>query len=196
VGSVLLIVIADPASDHNDKPTYVADSFKIALYLDEKYPTRPLFPPGTRPLHSLFTERFSTFLLPLAPTMLPLVGRPGFLDDRGEEYYRRTRQERYGKTFEQLAEEGRQKWHEVHEKWDTLGELLDLNKGPGEAGPFVMGSQISYADLVIVAAFCWIRRAESEEVKLWQEISQWQSGRWETLWNEVEKVIGKFYEEV
>lgn len=190
-------MIADSASDPNGKPTYVADSFKIALYLDNKYPSPSyprLFPPGTKALHSLFTEKFSSLIIPLAPTMLPLVGRPGFLDDRGEEYYRRTRQARFGKPFEQLAEEGRQKWGDVREKWEEFGKLLDLNKGPGEQGPFVMGNQISYADLVLVAAFCWIKRAEGGDMKLWQDMSQWQGGRWGNLWNEVEKIIGSFYE--
>ncbi|KAG8683631.1 hypothetical protein FRC11_013273 [Ceratobasidium sp. 423] len=152
-----LPMIADPSSDPGGNPTYIADSFKIALYLDEKYPnpTYPtLFPPGTRALQRIFAGHVSTLIYPMAPTMLPLVGRSGFLDDRGEEYYRRTRQARYGKSLDQLAEEGLQTWGQVQESWDAFGRLISVDEGPKKASPFIMGSQISYADLLLVAVFC------------------------------------------
>ncbi|EUC55845.1 glutathione transferase, putative [Rhizoctonia solani AG-3 Rhs1AP] len=194
-----LPMIADPSDDPDGKPTYIADSFKIALYLDDKYPspTYPaLFPPGTRALQRVFAERVSALIQPMAPTMLPLVGRSGFLDDRGEEYYRRTRQARFGKSLEQLADEGRQSWGQVRETWDAFGRLIDINEEPNEAVPFVMESQISYADLLLVAVFCWVKRAENSDKGLWEEMSQWQGGRWKNLWEAVEKAVGKFYEEV
>jgi glutathione S-transferase len=185
-------VIADPSIDPNGEPKYIADSFKIALYLDESYPNPnypALFPSGTRAIQRVFAERVSLLILPMAPTMLPLVGQPGFLDDRGEEYYRRTRQARFGKSLEQLAEDGRQTWGRVQESWESFGSILE----PSATGPFVMDDQISYADLVLVAVFCWVKRADGQDGKLWQEIKQWQGGRWEALWDGVEKAVGKFY---
>ncbi|KAF8604620.1 hypothetical protein BDV93DRAFT_440373 [Ceratobasidium sp. AG-I] len=179
-----------PSSDPNGKPTYIADSFKIALYLDDNYPSPHyprLFPPGARALHALFVERFTGLVMPLAPTMLPLVARHGFLDDRGEEYYHRTRQAKLGKSFAEMAEDGAQNWAQVLEKWDALGSQLDLNTAPDERGPFVMGKHISYADLMLGAAFYWIRKAEGGDMKLWRDISGRQDGRWKKLWNEVEK---------
>ncbi|KAH7333809.1 hypothetical protein B0J17DRAFT_674186 [Rhizoctonia solani] len=193
-----LPMIADPSSDPNRKPTYIVDSFKIALYLDDKYsnPRYPaLFPPGTRALQRVFAEHASTLIYPMASTMLPLVGRPGFLDDRGEEYYRRSREARLGKSLEQLAEESRQSWGQVKESWDKLGCLID-SKRSNEVSPFVMENQISYADLLLVAVFCWVKSAETEDKRLWGEISQWQEGRWRTLWDDVEEAIGRFYKEV
>ncbi|CAE6431507.1 unnamed protein product [Rhizoctonia solani] len=193
-----LPLIGDPSSDLNGKPTYIADSFKIALYLDGKYPSPKypaLFPPGTQALQCVFADRVSKLVYVMAPTMLPLVGRPGFLDHRGEEYFRRTRQARFGKSLEQLAVEGRQSWGQVKESWGTFGCLIDSNRLT-EHSPFVMGNQISYADLLLVAIFCWVKRAEIDDKSLWGEISQWQGGRWRELWDGVEGVTGKFYEEV
>ncbi|CAE6468993.1 unnamed protein product [Rhizoctonia solani] len=190
-----LPMIADPSSDPSKGPTYIANSFKIALYLDDKYPSPDyptLFPPGTRALQQVFIERVSSLILPMAPTMLPLVGQPGFLDDRGEEYYRRTRQAKFGKSLEQLAEEGLQTWGKVQESWETFGRLLESDT----TGPFVMGTRISYADLVLVAAFCWIKRADGQDGRTWQEIRQWQGGRWGVLWDGVEKTVGRFYLDV
>jgi glutathione S-transferase len=117
--------------------------------------------------------------------MLPLAGRPGFFDERGEEYYRRTRQAKFGKSFEQIAEEGVRTWGNVREKWSAFGKLLDLNG----SGPFVMGEQISYADLMLGAAFCWIRICEGGDMKIWKEMSEWQSGRWGKLWERIEPVV-------
>ncbi|KAG9122144.1 hypothetical protein FRC07_001605 [Ceratobasidium sp. 392] len=183
-----LPMIADPSSKPDGKPTYVADSFKIALYLEDKYPSPAypgLFPDGTRAFHSLFTEKFNSLIQPLAPTMLPLVGRQGFLDDRGEEYYRRTRQARVGKPLEQLAEDGVRTWGNVRETWDAFGKHLDANG----TGPFVMGEQIAYADLMLGAAFCWIRTAEGGEMKIWKDFSGWQDGRWGKLWEGIQEVV-------
>ncbi|QRV75260.1 glutathione S-transferase [Ceratobasidium sp. AG-Ba] len=182
-----LPMIADPSSDPNEKPTYVVDSFKIALYLDDKYPSPQyptLFPPGTRGFHSLFTETFVKLHEPLRPTLLPMVGRPGFLDDRGHEYFQRTRHKRFGKSLARLAEEdGPRTWAEGPKVWGAFKEHLDKNGG----GPFVMGEQISYADLMLGALFYWVRITEpGDEKKLWKDISTWQDGRWARLWAEVE----------
>lgn len=187
---VCVAVIADPSSDPNGKPTYVADSFKIALYLDDNYPSPHyprLLPPGTRVLHALFVERLTSLIMPMAPIMLPLVARHGFLDERGEEHYHRTRQAKFGKSFSEMAEEGAQNWGQVLEKWDALGSLLDLNTSAEEKGPFMMGKQISYADLMLGAAFYWIRKAEGGDMRLWKDIAERQDGRWAKLWNEIEK---------
>ncbi|QRV89953.1 glutathione S-transferase [Ceratobasidium sp. AG-Ba] len=188
----MLPMIADPSSDSNKNPTYVSDSFKIALYLEDKYPSPQypsLFPPGTRAFHSLFTETFTALFEPLRPTLLPLVGRPGFLDSRGEEYFRRTRGERFGKPLDQVAkEDGPRSWEEAREKWNAFGKHLAQNK----SGPFVMGDQISYADLMLGALFYWVRVIEpGDEMKLWKDMSSWQDGRWGKLWAEVEQYTQK-----
>ncbi|KAF8600275.1 hypothetical protein BDV93DRAFT_268153 [Ceratobasidium sp. AG-I] len=184
-----LPIIADPSSDTSEKPTYITDSFKIALYLDDKYtsPHYPrLFPPGSRAFHALFVERFMGLVIPLAPRMIPLIARHGFLDDRGEEFYL-ARQARLGNSLARMAEGGAQNWGQVLEKWDTLGLLLSLNIAPDEIGPFVMGKQVSYSDLVLGGVLHWIQKTEDEDMKIWRDISELQDGWYGNLWDEVEK---------
>jgi glutathione S-transferase len=179
-------VIADPSTEPNDKPTYVSESFKIAIYLDDKYPAPhyPLiFPPGTRALQSiLVTQYYPVLGAAMGPLIQPSI--PGRLDDRGAEYWRRTR----GHRFKQLSDEAAAKmWQEASQKWDALGKSLDFNNDTTEAGPFVMGAQVSFIDFAIGGVFHFLQRIEGEESARLKEMMEWQGGRWRVL---REKIIG------
>ncbi|KAG8711186.1 hypothetical protein FRC08_016217, partial [Ceratobasidium sp. 394] len=143
-----LPVIADPSSDPNGKPTYVTDSFNIAIYLDDKYPAPKypvVFPDGTRALQRITSELFTYEVgFALMPIIVPGLARPGFLDDRGHEYFCRTREAWFGDLTE-YAKSGAEKWGDILKKWDDFGTKFDLNKGCKEDGPFVMGDQMSFA---------------------------------------------------
>ncbi|KDN50790.1 hypothetical protein RSAG8_01288, partial [Rhizoctonia solani AG-8 WAC10335] len=82
---LVAVVIADPSSDPNGKPTYVADSFKIALYLDKAYPAPQypaIFAPGTAGFqHMLMSDRRKSFVAPIYPLIHPQI--PRILDPRG-----------------------------------------------------------------------------------------------------------------
>ncbi|QRV75324.1 glutathione S-transferase [Ceratobasidium sp. AG-Ba] len=81
----ILPLIADPSNDPDEKPTYVSDSFKIATYLDDKYPG------------------------PRYPTNIPAR-----LDERGAEYWYLKRGHRFPRLPEDVAaqkwQEVSQKW--------------------------------------------------------------------------------------
>ncbi|KAG9090633.1 hypothetical protein FRC07_012048, partial [Ceratobasidium sp. 392] len=147
------IVIADPSNDPNGKPTYVTESFNIAVYLDDKYPAPKypvVFPNGTRPLQKVASEQFTYEIgFALMPIVVPHIAQqPKFLDDRGHKYFCRTREAWFGDLTE-MAKSGAEKWGEILKKWDDFGTKLDLNKGTKEDGPFVMGNQVSFADFAI-----------------------------------------------
>ncbi|KAG8682625.1 hypothetical protein FRC09_016637 [Ceratobasidium sp. 395] len=186
-----LPMIADPSSDPNGKPTCISDSFEIAIYLDDKYPAPKypaIFPPGTRALQKITSDFFiSEVGYSLAPFALPPIAKPGFLDDRGCEYFARTREPRL-KKFEDPAESGSKKWGEIHDKWEAFGKQLDYNKGPSEDGPFVMGSQISFTDFAIGGFVHWLRRAEGGDMSWWKNMAEWQGGRWGRHWAEIERL--------
>ncbi|KAF8604658.1 hypothetical protein BDV93DRAFT_522358 [Ceratobasidium sp. AG-I] len=186
-----LPVIADPSSDPNGKPTYVAESFDIAAYLDDKYPAPhyPLvFPPGTRPLQKIASTLFAYEVsMSILPIVVPFIATPGFLDERGTEYFRRTREEWMG-SLSDLSKAAPEKWIEARKKWDDFGAKLDLNKRTDEEGPFVMGDQISFSDFAVGGAIVWLRRAEGGEMARWKEMAEWQGGRWAKLWAEIGKL--------
>jgi glutathione S-transferase len=180
-------VIADPSSNPNGKPTYVVDSFDIAVYLDNKYPAPKypaIFAPGAHAVQRIATDFFTNEMgHSLIPVLLPLTAKPGFLDDRGREYFLRTR----GDILKQLPEQrgiGSKMWGEIHDKWDQCGSILDLN----EEGPFVTGKQISFTDFAIGGIIFFLRRVEGGEMLMWKNIAEWQGGRWARIWAEIEKL--------
>ncbi|KAH7338343.1 hypothetical protein B0J17DRAFT_420783 [Rhizoctonia solani] len=184
-----LPLIADPSSDPNEKPTYVVESFDIALYLDQRYPEPKypaVIPPGTRTLQKIATSHIMNAALNFGLVVLPCaVARPEFLDERGREYYIRTRKVIYGRDIREFLLEAGDNWTKAKEKWETLGDQLDLG---GRDGPFVMGDQISFADFAIGGVIHWVRKCEGREMTRWNDMSAWQGGRWSAFWREIEKL--------
>lgn len=182
-----LTVIADPSNDPNGEPTYVADSFKIALYLDDKYPSPQyplLFPSGTRTIqHLLMTQYYPLVGASISSLFHPSV--PRILDHRSAEYMRRTRGERMIPLSEEAAAE---KWKEVREKLEVLGKSLQLNDGTKEAGPFIMGDRVAFMDFALGGVFYWIKNLEGSDSPRLKEMLEWQDGRWETLWKRIQEI--------
>ncbi|KAJ1307255.1 hypothetical protein OPQ81_001368 [Rhizoctonia solani] len=182
-----LPMIADPSSDPNGKPTYVVESFDIALYLDKTYPApeySAIFPPGTRAVQKITSDLYTKELgYMFLPVILPLVGRAGFLDERGREHFLNARKEAF-KRFPANTSIGSEYWGDIHEKWKSFSEVLDLN----EEGPFVTGKQVSFTDFAIGGIISFVRRVEGGEMWMWKAIAGWQGGRWARLWTEIEKL--------
>ncbi|KAH7342043.1 hypothetical protein B0J17DRAFT_649230 [Rhizoctonia solani] len=156
----------DPSPDSNGKPTYVVD------YPAPKYPS--VFPPGTRAVQKITSDLYMNQVgYMVLPVILPLTGRPGFLDERGREHFLKARQEIF-KRFPTDTAIGSKYWGDIHEKWNWFGDMLDLN----EEGPFVTGKQISFTNFAIGGG----------EMQIWKAISEWQGGRWARHWAEIEKL--------
>ncbi|CAE7084150.1 unnamed protein product [Rhizoctonia solani] len=182
-----LPMIADPSSEANGEPTYVADSFKIALYLDDKYPSPqyPLIvPSGTRAIQHMW---FTTYYPSLSALVVKLFYclSPNILDERSVEYWHRTRGDKYRPPS---AEETSQHWEELREKFEALGKSLSLNDDTSEAGPFIMGKRLSFVDFTIGGFFYFIQRVDGKESKKLQEMMEWQGGKWNTLWKGIQDV--------
>ncbi|QRW03796.1 hypothetical protein RhiLY_02795 [Ceratobasidium sp. AG-Ba] len=184
-----LPVIADPSSDPNGKPTYIVESFNIALYLDERYPgpKHPIvFPEGTRILQKIASDTLTNEIgFALLQVINLLVAKPGFLDDRGRDYFCSTRESWFGDLGE-IAKAEPEKWGEVRKKWDSFGPKFQLNQGAKEDGPFVMGNLASFTDFAIGGLIFWLRRAEGGDMPRWKEVTEWHGGRWARLWAALE----------
>ncbi|KAH7333810.1 hypothetical protein B0J17DRAFT_770941 [Rhizoctonia solani] len=172
-----LPVIADPSSDPNGKPTYVSDSFRIALYLDDKYPSPrypTIFPKGTRSLqHLVITQYFPTIGACIGPIFSPKM--PDLLDARSVEYLSRTR----GKLLDQLPDDvAARKWEEARQKFIAFSKSVAINDGTEDEGPFIMGSTASFLDFAVGGMFHWINNIEGENSTCLKEILEWEGGRW------------------
>ncbi|KAH7342057.1 hypothetical protein B0J17DRAFT_746273 [Rhizoctonia solani] len=181
-----LPIIADPSPDPNGKPTYVADSFNIAIYLDKTYPAPKypvVFAPGTHVVQKITYELFSNEVgYAACPTIIPLIARPGFFDEHSREYFLRTRETYFKQTVDTSI--GSKFCGELHKKWDWFGEVPDLN----EKGQFVMGKQVSFTDFAIGGIIFFVRRVEGGDMQIWKAIAEWQAGRWARHWAEIEQL--------
>ncbi|KAG8682704.1 hypothetical protein FRC11_014518, partial [Ceratobasidium sp. 423] len=169
-----LPVIADPSTDPNGKPTYVSDSFKIALYLDEKYPAPKypaIFSPGTHGLQNLLmTEYLPSLVSPIVALCAPNLWQ--ILDSRSIEHIKRTRGGNY--IPEPLSKEAKVNLlKQVQQKFENLTNSLNINNG---IGPFILGNQISFVDFSIGGLLHFFQKSEREDPALFEEVLNWSDG--------------------
>ncbi|KAG8683403.1 hypothetical protein FRC11_013614 [Ceratobasidium sp. 423] len=185
-----LPVISDPSSDPNGKPVYISDSFKIAIYLDEKYPAPgypAIFAPGTRSLqHLILTQYFPVIGACVGPIFLPNL--PHLLDPRSVEYLNRTR----GKLLQPLPDDvAAQKWGEAREKFVAFIKSVQLNDGTKDEGPFITGESVSFLDFAIGGLVHWIKNIEGEDSARLKEMLEWEGGRWGKHWQAIQGLENK-----
>ncbi|KEP49270.1 glutathione S-transferase, amino-terminal domain protein [Rhizoctonia solani 123E] len=173
--------LPDYSDNPNGKPHYIGDSFEIAVYLDEKYPTPQypsIFKSGTRSLEHLFIHQY-----------LPIIARAGsavvmpkvahILDKESIEYIKRTR----GVSFEPLpVEETEEKWKAFRQKFFDVGKSLDYRD---EDGPFITGSEPSIADFAMGGWFHLLEQIDPTEL---EKILEWHDGRWRVFWKYIQDI--------
>ncbi|CAK5284426.1 unnamed protein product [Mycena citricolor] len=166
----------------------VSDSFRIAVYLDATYADTPrLIPQGTRTLQKTFRFAFDKMTEPVVPLILP--GVPDILFPRSREYFRRTRAESFGKPLEELVPEGEARdaaWQSLQENYGKFAEWLDEES----AGPYVMGDQLSFGDLVVAGELKWYMIGWGKESEFWKDLKTWHAGRWIKLLESVAQYEG------
>jgi len=174
------------------------DSYKIALYLEKTYPnTRSIFPHSTLPLQHIAKPYISKQVIrPFGVSLYPLT--PNILDDRGAEYFIRTREEEHGKLSE-LVKDSSKNWADVHDGFAAFAELLEMNDvKEAERGPFVMGKEVSYADFLVVSWIHFVHRLDGGKIgtnsmegggSKFKAMMEWQGGRWKTFWDGLEEYM-------
>lgn len=165
--------------DHSKGQT-IGDSFDIALYLDETYPSSPpLFPPATAALHRVFNkhvDKFFTDHVVLVCQTIPF--NPETAEESKTEFCRRAGV----KTWEELGIYGEQRTALLQKFETELGELAKLYSKTDE-GPFLEGNTLMYADLIVGG---WLRFC-SESLPEWHMVQEWQGGHWGRLHKALEK---------
>jgi glutathione S-transferase len=165
-----LPVIQDPSTGK-----VIADSWKIAEYLDATYPDRPtLIPRGTHALQWAFLVAIWTAAAdPIADLMQqPTCAR---LAPASQAFFRRTREERHGCKVEDMSAGAQRVEH-----WKTaeagLGRIGGWLEKGGEGSRWVMGDVVTFADFALAGWIVWARQvADSEE---WEKVAGWGDGRW------------------
>jgi glutathione S-transferase len=157
--------------------TGIADSFKIAQYLDTTYPNTPrLIPDGTHGLLSAFGEAVMTHIAPLFKFNRPKAH--SHLNETSAAYFKRTREARDGKTFEDLFPKGEQaevEWKKLEAGWDNIAKWY-------KAGDkFIAGDAPIFADFQLAAYFFWTKRVWGEDSVEYKRMLNFSGGKWAKL---------------
>lgn len=152
-----------------DGANTVADSWKIALYLEEKYADRPsLFGNAAAVGASLFVRQWTDRVLHLAILPVVLLDIYHLLDEPNQAYFRASREKRFGVTLEAYCAN---KDEHVAKLRNTIAPL----RAVVAEQPFIGGAYPSYADYTAFGAFQWARcvsatklLAEDDAVHAWR----------------------------
>ncbi len=140
----------------DDGGALVHDSAKIIGHLDAKHPTPAFFASdGERAAHIFYSAFIGEHLFPaIAPMMFKRVHDR--VDGADAEYFRKTREERFGASLEDLAARP--------ELPAAVEKALATLAAPLGQFPFYGGASANLTDYWVAAIFMWQRAVTSEEL--------------------------------
>lgn len=151
-----------------DDKKILHDSLASAIYLDNEFtgPQHPsIFPGGFASFQIARAVQMMTFSVMRECRTLIIPRIADILDDRGKDYFVRTRSESYGKPLADVypsAENVEKVWKSTSARLMDLVRLLKPIPGQISTGPFFMGDTPSYADFIVVSFLAWFERGNEE----------------------------------
>jgi glutathione S-transferase len=134
-----------------DGDTVVADSFAIALYLDEVYPGRPtLFGGEGGKAMARFIERWSQLTIHPYMNVAAMTDIHARLAPPDQAYFRENREHRYGKSLEDISAARDAGLTAFRASLEPLRNMLTYQ-------PFIGGGSPLYPDYIVFGAFQWVR---------------------------------------
>jgi glutathione S-transferase len=164
----------------------IGDSFEIAVYLDEAYPSScQLFPDSTatssyREFNTQVDTVFTQFVV-LAMHTMPL--NPETAAKSRAEFCRRAPK----KDWEEFAIRGQQRTAMLDQFEEALGQLAELYAEKSSGIRLTGGATPTYADF-IVGGWLWMLK---ETLPEWEMMRTWQDGLWGKLHDTLMKTYGR-----
>ena len=133
-----------------DDGRVIADSWAIAIYLEETYPDRPsLFGASSTAAVSRFINAWADSLVSMvAPLIATDILAHLHKKDRG--YFRQSRESQFAMTLESAATDRATKIEAFRQKLEPMRVLL-------AAQPYFSGDAPAYADYIVFGVFQWAR---------------------------------------
>ncbi len=152
-----------------DGETVVSDSWAIADYLEEHYPTPTLFGGALGRAHALFVNAWADSVLLGGIARLIVRDILDVLDPTDVDYFRSSREARFGTTLE-AVQEGRE------ERVAAFRALLQPVRLVLGRQAWLGGATASYADFIVFGTLQWPRctsrfplLAADDPVAAWQD---------------------------
>lgn len=134
-----------------DGDDVVADSFAIALFLEERYPDRPsLFKGEGGRAMARFVESWSQMTLHPFINVVILMPVHDLLDAPNQAYFRESRERMFGRRLEDVAAER-------DAKRDGFLRSLEPMRRMFQSQPFIGGEGPLFSDYIVFGAFQWVR---------------------------------------
>lgn len=134
-----------------DGQELISDSFRIALYLEETYPEAPgLFGGQGGVAAARFVEGYSQTVVHGAVTRIALIDIHDMLAPADQVYFRKSREERLGRSFEQMAAGREEAIAAFPASLQPLRHMLASH-------PFVGGATPLFGDYILFGALQWLR---------------------------------------
>ena len=143
-----------------DGERVVPDSWDIACYLEDTYPERSALFGGD------YGRQLSRFVhvwddTRLKPALLRVIVKDLFehaVHPEDRDYFRQSREKRYGMTLEELHATRDAHMPEVDKVLTPLRKMLSSSQ------PYLCGEAPAYADYVVFATFQWVRLTSPVEI--------------------------------
>jgi glutathione S-transferase len=133
----------------NDGGTVVADSFAIARYLDETYPSRPLMGDEAMVAACRLIEGWANQALgPLIMRMIVMRIYQS-LGEADQPYFRETREPRFGRKLEEH-------WTGIDANKDAFRIALQPARATLAENKWLGGSEPRYADCILFGSLMWL----------------------------------------
>ena len=153
-----------------DGEKVVANSFAIALYLDEAYPERPtLFCGDGGKAMARFVERWSQLTIHPYVTTAAIMDLHAMQDEANAAYFRQNREQRFGQRLEEVVAVRDAGLGAFRASLEPLRSMLAYQ-------PFIGGQSPLFADYIVFGALQWARIAspyrlldDSDVVAQWFE---------------------------
>ena len=130
-----------------------ADSFAIALYLDQAYPERPaLFAGEGGKAMARFIERWSQHTIHPYVATVALTDLHQMQDEANAAYFRGSREQRYGRRLEEVVAGRDAGLAGFRASLEPLRSMLSYQ-------PFIGGTSPLFADYIVFGALQWARIA-------------------------------------
>ena len=141
-----------------DGGTVVHDSTAIADYLEEHYPGRPtLFGGETGRALARFVQNWTETVLQAGIAPLVVLDIHRHSQPRDQDYFRRSREERFGRTLEEVVRDREARRPAFRTSLDPLRRTV-------ERQDFLSGKVPAYADYIVFGAFQWARAISDFEL--------------------------------
>jgi glutathione S-transferase len=147
----------------------VHDSTAIADYLEERYPDHPsLFGGEIGRALARFVQNWTETVLLVGLIRLVLLDIHRHCAPQDQVYFRRSREERFGTTLEEVVRDREGRLPAFRASLDPLRRTV-------ERQDFISGKTPAYVDYVVFGAFQWARAisdfevlADDDPVKVWR----------------------------